>query len=117
MAGRIGGILFPVSVKSFWVSCVLQKTAGGFAALFRIKFNAQCALFPFPVMGNADIFDADVMRRKQGGNGSQGAWAVGNVYGKGVCAFNWPAGSFQERVPVFLRFLEEALQPDAVFFF
>ena len=46
-----------------------------------VKLDAQRPFCQFPVVVDADVFDAHVVHGKERGDGGNGAWLIRNVHG------------------------------------
>ena len=65
-----------------------------------VKFNPQSAFRQFPVMIDADIFDADIMFCEQGGDGRDGAGFVGDIDRQDIFCFDRTAGNIDKRLTI-----------------
>ena len=75
------------------VACRSQNGNGCIQIFFAVKFQAQHTVLGFPVVGNADIFDADSLVGQQGDNVGQGAGFVCDIHIKTEGTLDGTAGS------------------------
>ena len=89
------------------IAIFMQQFFCLFQTFFLINLDAQSTIGTFPVMGNADILNADRIFSKQHGNGCKGTGLIGNFHMDRVGLLDRTTRSIDEGIPVITRFFKE----------